>query len=59
MYVSFILFARAPLPRADPPEDAALASGITRGWVDEDWALQHHRKWVEEAREAQAATLDA
>jgi cytochrome b subunit of formate dehydrogenase len=22
--------------------------GITRGWVDEDWALAHHRKWAEQ-----------
>jgi formate dehydrogenase subunit gamma len=22
-------------------------SGITRGWVNEDWARRHHRKWVE------------
>jgi hypothetical protein len=25
---------------------------ITRGRVDEDWALQHHRKWAEQQRAA-------
>jgi cytochrome b subunit of formate dehydrogenase len=22
---------------------------MTRGWVDEEWALEHHRKWAEKA----------
>ena len=29
-------------------------SAITRGWVREDWALRHHRKWVEELQEIAA-----
>ncbi len=32
------------------PRTRHSLNGITRGWVDEDWALEHHRTWVESMR---------
>ena len=50
MYVSFILFLGHLFLSLIYPKTRHALSGITRGWVDEEWALEHHRKWVEEAR---------
>ena len=33
------------------PRTRHALSGITRGWVDEQWALEHHRKWVDAVRD--------
>jgi cytochrome b subunit of formate dehydrogenase len=30
------------------PRTRHSLNGITRGWVNEDWALEHHRKWAEQ-----------
>ena len=30
------------------PKTRHALSGMTRGWVDEQWALEHHRAWAEE-----------
>ena len=38
---------RPPLPPLILPTTRHSLSGITRGWVREDWAARHHAKWVE------------
>jgi len=48
MYVSFILFMGHLFLAVIYPKTRHALNGITRGWVDEGWALEHHRKWVEE-----------
>ena len=54
MYVSFVLFIGHLFLAVVYPKTRHALNGITRGWVDEDWALQHHRKWVEQLREQHA-----
>jgi formate dehydrogenase subunit gamma len=54
MYVSFFLFVGHLYLSLVYPRTRHALSGMTRGWVDEDWALQHHRKWVEGLREPPA-----
>jgi cytochrome b subunit of formate dehydrogenase len=51
MDVSFILVMGHLYLALLYPKTRHALSGITRGWVDEEWALQHHRKWAEKARE--------
>ena len=55
MYISFFLFLGHLYLSLIHPRTRHALVGITRGWVDEDWALQHHRKWAEEL-EARAST---
>jgi formate dehydrogenase subunit gamma len=51
MYISFFLvLGHLYLALVNPSTRHSL-SGMTRGWVREDWALRHHRKWAEQARE--------
>ena len=50
MYVSFFLFMGHLYLSLIYPKTRHALSGITRGWVDEEWALKHHRKWAEKAR---------
>jgi formate dehydrogenase subunit gamma len=46
MYVSFFLvLGHLYLSLVNPSTRHSL-SGITRGWVREDWALKHHAKWA-------------
>jgi formate dehydrogenase subunit gamma len=52
MYVSFVLFIGHLFLAVIYPKTRHALNGITRGWVDEDWALQHHRKWAEQLRDA-------
>jgi formate dehydrogenase subunit gamma len=58
MYVSFILLVGHLYLSLIYPKTRHALSGITRGWVDESWALQHHRKWVEQSREPEAPAVD-
>jgi formate dehydrogenase subunit gamma len=51
MYVSFILFMGHLFLALIYPKTRHALSGITRGWVDEEWALQHHRTWAEQVRD--------
>jgi formate dehydrogenase subunit gamma len=52
MYVSFwLLLGHLYLSLIHPTTRHSL-SGITRGWVREDWALEHHRKWAEQNKKA-------
>ena len=64
MYVSFFLFLGHLYLAVIHPKTRHALNGMTRGWVDRDWAQQHHAKWVasldaaaEGARESPLATL--
>jgi formate dehydrogenase subunit gamma len=58
MYISFfLLLGHLYLSLVHPRTRHALV-GITRGWVDEEWALQHHRKWVEQQRATTARAAE-
>jgi formate dehydrogenase subunit gamma len=50
MVVSVVLFAGHLFLSLVYPATRHALSGITRGWVDEDWALEHHRTWAEDVR---------
>ncbi len=58
MYVSFVLFVGHLFLAIVYPKTRHALNGITRGWVDEDWALRHHRKWVERLHDQEAPTLE-
>ena len=58
MYVSFVLFVGHLFLAVIYPKTRHALNGITRGWVDEDWALQHHRKWVEQLHERETQPLE-
>ena len=47
MYVSLILFIGHLFLAVIYPRTRHALNGMTRGWVREDWALEHHRKWAE------------
>ena len=51
MYISFFLLLGPLYLALINPSTRHSLSGMTRGWVREDWALRHHRKWVEQMRE--------
>lgn len=51
MYVSLVLFLGHLFLAVAYPKTRHALSGMTRGWVDEQWALEHHRKWVETVRQ--------
>jgi len=55
MYVSFFLFVGHLYLSLIHPTTRHALNGMTRGWVDERWALEHHRKWAE----ATAAQLES
>jgi formate dehydrogenase subunit gamma len=50
MYVSFVLFLGHLYLALILPKTRHSLSGITRGWVREDWAARRHAKWVEAIR---------
>jgi formate dehydrogenase subunit gamma len=52
MYVSFFLFLGHLYLSVVHPKTRHSLVGMTRGWVNEDWALEHHRKWAEQQRAA-------
>jgi len=47
MYISFLLFMGHLFLAVIYPRTRHSLNGMTRGWVREDWALEHHRKWAE------------
>jgi formate dehydrogenase subunit gamma len=47
MDVSLVLFVGHLFLAVVYPKTRHALSGMTRGWVDEQWALEHHRKWVD------------
>jgi formate dehydrogenase subunit gamma len=50
MYASFVLFVGHLYFAVVLPSTRHSLNGITRGWVREDWAEQHHPRWVAELR---------
>ncbi len=51
MYISFFLLLGHLYLSLIHPTTRHSLSAITRGWVREDWALQHHPKWVDQVRQ--------
>jgi formate dehydrogenase subunit gamma len=49
MYISFVLFLGHLYLSLINPKTRHALNGMTRGWVDEDWARAHHAKWAAEA----------
>jgi formate dehydrogenase subunit gamma len=49
MYISFFLLLGHLYLSLIHPSTRHSLSAITRGWVREDWALEHHPKWVEQS----------
>jgi formate dehydrogenase subunit gamma len=50
MDVSLVLFAGHLFLSLIYPRTRHALSGMTRGWVDEDWARTHHPEWAAEAQ---------
>jgi formate dehydrogenase subunit gamma len=46
MYVSLLLFLGHLYLAVIHPATRHALSGMTRGWVNESWAAQHHAKWA-------------
>jgi formate dehydrogenase subunit gamma len=51
-YVSVALFIGHLYLSLIHPTTRHALNGMTRGWVDEDWARGHHAKWAQEELEA-------
>ena len=51
MYISFFLVVGHLWLSLVNRSTRHSLSGITRGWVREDWAVRHHPKWAVEARQ--------
>jgi formate dehydrogenase subunit gamma len=49
-YISFVLFVGHLYLSVIHPRTRHSLTGITRGWVYEDWAREHHAKWARLAR---------
>ena len=47
MYVAFFLFVGHLYLALIHPKTRHALNGMTRGWVDRGWAVEHHRKWVD------------
>ena len=50
MYISLLLFLGHLYLSLINPKTRHSLNGMTRGWVDEDWAQAHHAKWAAQAR---------
>ena len=50
MDVSLFLFAGHLFLSLIYPRTRHALSGMTRGWVDEEWARAHHPEWAAEAQ---------
>ena len=48
--VSLVLFLGHLYLSVIHPSTRHALSGMTRGWVDADWAERHHQKWSRDAR---------
>ena len=51
MYISFFLLLGHLYLSLVHPTTRHSFSAITRGWVREDWAIQHHPKWADQLRQ--------
>ncbi|MDX6476320.1 MAG: formate dehydrogenase subunit gamma [Gaiellaceae bacterium] len=49
MYISFVLFLGHLYLSLVNPKTRHSLNGITRGWVDEEWARAHHATWAAKA----------
>ena len=58
MYISLILLVGHLYLALILPTTRHSLNGITRGWVREDWARRHHRKWVDSITAETDATID-
>jgi formate dehydrogenase subunit gamma len=47
-YVSLLIFLGHLYLAVIYPKTRHALNGMTRGWVDADWARRHHEKWVDE-----------
>jgi formate dehydrogenase subunit gamma len=47
-YISVLLFVGHLYLSVIYPKTRHSLVGITRGWVDEDWALRHHQTWAQQ-----------
>lgn len=47
MYISLLLFLGHLYLAVIHPKTRHALNGMTRGWVDEEWARRHHRTWAE------------
>jgi formate dehydrogenase subunit gamma len=56
MYVSFVLFLGHLYYALILPSTRHSLSGMTRGWVREDWAERRHPEWVAALRSEERAT---
>ena len=60
MYASFFLFLGHLYLSLIHPKTRHALTGMTRGWVDADWARVHHAKWAKELSDSdQAPTASA
>jgi formate dehydrogenase subunit gamma len=57
MYVSFVLFLGHLYLSVIHPKTRHALNGMTRGWVDADWARQHHAKWAADQEVADSLHL--
>jgi formate dehydrogenase subunit gamma len=57
MYVSLFLFVGHLYLSLLKPATRHALSGITRGWVDEEWAARRHAKWVAQLHADEARDL--
>lgn len=51
MYVSLVLFLGHLFLAVIYPATRHSLNGMTRGWVDSDWALAHHPEWASRLRQ--------
>jgi formate dehydrogenase subunit gamma len=56
MYVSFVLFLGHLYFALILPSTRHSLSGMTRGWVREEWAERHHPAWVAALRSEDSST---
>jgi formate dehydrogenase subunit gamma len=56
MYASLVLFLGHLYLAVIYPRTRHALSGMTRGWVRSDWALEHHRTWAETFAESTPQT---
>ena len=50
MYASLLLFVGHLYLAVIHPKTRHALNGMTRGWVDADWARAHHAKWAAQAQ---------
>jgi formate dehydrogenase subunit gamma len=55
-YAALILFIGHLYLTLILPKTRHSLSGMTRGWVREDWAMRHHPKWVDAVKAPSAAS---